>query len=82
MTTKLLRVGMKLAVLGCAPPDVKFWHIMNPGSWNIPQLSGSAGNHGLTVGKTLCGINAYSNGYAVDWRPPEGQLCPACNERL
>lgn len=86
MTTKLLRVGRRLAVLGVACDrggqvrDTKRWHIMNPGTWNVPQLGG-AGNAGLTVGRTLCGKDAYSNGYAADHRPPDGALCPACSER-
>ena len=85
--TKLIRVGGKLGVLGigCSPDgvvrDTTRWHVMNPGSYNAPQLGGTD-NAGLTVGRTICGMFAYSNGYAADWRPPEGSLCPACQERM
>ena len=81
MATKLLREGRKLAVLGCAPGDLDKWHIVRPGSYSIPQLSGEAGTPGLTVARSLCGLYVYSNAYPPDWRPPEGSLCPACAER-
>jgi hypothetical protein len=83
--TKMLRVGGRLAVLGIAnlngEPDISRWHVMQPGTWTAPQIGG-AGNAGLTVGRTLCGRHAQTNGYAQDYRPPDGALCPACSERL
>lgn len=86
MTTNLVRVGGRLAVLGIGTNaegtvnDTRFWHVMNPGTWNTP-IVGGAHNAGLTVGRTLCGRHAWSNGYAADWKPPEGSMCPACAER-
>lgn len=85
--TKLLKVGRKLAVLGIATDpagavwDSTKWHIMNPGSYSVPQIGG-VHNHGLSVGRTLCGFFAWTNGYASDHRPPEGALCQACAERV
>jgi hypothetical protein len=86
VATKLLRVGGRLAVLGIeAGPgdtvgDATRWHVMSPGTWSVPQLGG-AGNAGLTVGRTLCGRHAFSNGYAADFKPLDGALCAACEER-
>ena len=85
--TKLIRVGGRLAVLGIATDptgqvhDARKWHVMNPGSYSVPQLGG-VGNAGLTVGRTMCGFFAWTNGYAADHRPPEGVLCQACAERV
>lgn len=82
-TTKLIRQGFKLAVLGCEEPSperpntLRWWHIVRPGSYNVPALG-----ERLTYGRSLCRKTVVSNGYAADWRPPEGQLCPACNEQL
>jgi hypothetical protein len=36
----------------------------------------------LVYGKALCGQTVVTNGYAADWRPPQGTLCPACAEQL
>lgn len=83
--TKLLRVGGRLAVLGIAnlhnEPDLRFWHVMQPGTWNAPQIGG-AHNAGIVIGKTLCGRRAQTNGYAADFQPADGALCPACQERM
>lgn len=84
-STKLLRVGGRLAVLGVAnvhgEPDLSQWHVMSPGTWSAPQIGG-AHNAGIVVGRTVCGRHAQTNGYSADWRPPDGSLCPACRERL
>jgi len=82
-TVKLLEVGRRLAVLGCEEPSpdrpntLRWWHVVHPGSYSIPQVGDK-----LTHGKSLCGKFVVSNGYAADWRPPEGELCPKCSERL
>lgn len=83
---RLLHVGGRLAVLGMGSahgdvPDLRHWHIMRPGTWQAPQI-GAPGNAGIVVGKTLCGLDAYTNGYAADFEPPTGSTCPACRERL
>lgn len=85
--TKLLRVGGKLAVLGVedGPRAMGWWHVCRPGTWNAPQgLSGRTDQQGddLTYAKALCGRTVVSNGYAADWCPPDGQLCPRCREQL
>jgi hypothetical protein len=85
--TKLLRVGGKLAVLGVEDGRraMGWWHVAQPGTWNTPQgLSGESDQLGadLTYGKALCGRTIVTNGYAADWRPPDGVLCPACREQL
>ena len=82
MTTKLLREGRKLAVLGCrVDGSKKWWHIAKAGR-NVPQICSSA-DHGsnLVISTSLCNKTIYTNGYAADFRPPEGALCPACAER-
>lgn len=76
MTVKLVREGMKLAVLGCIETDPSVWHIMRPGRMGVIDLATK-----MCHGTTLCGRSAVSNGYAADWRPPEGSLCAACRER-
>lgn len=76
---KLIVVGRKLAVLGVdldnwAGP----WHIMRPGGYNVPQV----GDFGKTIGSTLCGKHAITNGYSADFAPEGQALCPGCRERL
>jgi hypothetical protein len=84
--TKLIRVGNRLAVLGVedGPRAMGWWHVARPGTWDPPK--GSSGTEpegaGLTYAKALCGRFVVTNGYAADWRPPDGQLCPACREQL
>jgi len=84
--TKLLRVGGKLAVLGVEDglKSMGWWHVARPGTWDTPQgLSGTqCEGDDLAYGKALCGKTIVTNGYAADWRPPDGVLCPACCERL
>jgi hypothetical protein len=85
--TNLIRVGGKLAVLGVEDNQraMGWWHVCRPGTWNPPQgLSGESEQLGadLTYAKALCGRTVVSNGYAADWRPPAGQLCPACREQI
>jgi len=82
-TVKLLEVGRRLAVLGCEvptptrPTTFRWWHVVQPGSYSIPQVGDT-----LTYGKSVCGKVVATNGYAADYRPPEGELCPKCSERL
>lgn len=85
--TNLIRVGGRLAVLGVeeGAKAAGWWHVLRPGTFSAPQgLSGAPDQEGrnLTHGKALCGQTVVSNGYAADWRPPAGQLCPACAERI
>ncbi len=84
--TKLLRVGGKLAVLGVEDGrrSMGWWHVARPGTWDTPQgLSGTACEGGdLSYAKALCGRTVVTNGYAADWRPPDGLLCPGCREQL
>jgi len=86
--TNLIRVGGKLAVLGVEDRPgaaMGWWHVCVPGTWSIPQgNSGGSDQEGadLTYAKAMCGRRVVSNGYAADWRPPQGQLCPACAERI
>jgi hypothetical protein len=85
--TNLIRVGGKLAVLGVEDNAraMGWWHVCRPGTWSPPQGITQAGNAeggDLTYAKALCGRVVVSNGYAVDWRPPAGVLCPACAEQL
>jgi hypothetical protein len=81
--TKLIRQGGKLGVLGCEEPTpahpyaARWWHVVVPGTYAAPDLITK-----MTHGRALCGRTVVSNGYAADWRPPEGSLCPACSERL
>lgn len=75
---KLLRVGRRLAVLGVdIDRPTGPWHIVKPGSFT-PALGA---DHGKTIGTSLCGRYAITNGYAADFTPPDGALCPACSER-
>lgn len=84
--TQLIRVGGKLAVLGVEDglKAMGWWHICRPGTWNPPK--GNSGTEpdgaGLVYAKALCGRFVVSNGYAADWRPPAGLLCPACREQI
>ncbi len=84
--TNLIRVGGRLAVLGVEDGlrAMGRWHVCRPGSWNPPK--GNSGTEaegvGLVYAKALCGRIVVSNGYAADWRPPRGVLCPACAEQI
>jgi hypothetical protein len=85
--TNLIRVGGRLAVLGVeeGAKAMGWWHVVRPGTYSIPQGDPGASDQegrNLTHGKALCGLTVVSNGYAADWRPPAGQLCPACSEQL
>lgn len=85
--TNLIRVGGKLAVLGVEDGRraMGWWHVCRPGTWNAPQgLSGESDQLGadLVYATAMCGRPVVSNGYAADWRPPAGTLCPACAEQL
>ena len=86
--TNLIRVGGKLAALGVedkAGSAMGWWHVCRPGTWSAPQgNSGGSDQEGadLTYAKALCGRRVVSNGYAADWCPPKGQLCPGCAEQL
>lgn len=84
--TKLLRVGGKLAVLGVedGPKAMGWWHVARPGSYGAPQgLSGTeCQGDDLVYGRSLCGRTIVTNGYASDFKPPDGALCPGCRERL
>ena len=76
---KLLTVGRKLAVLGVDEANpLGPWHIMQPGRFAVPQI----GDAGKTIGTTLCGSTAITNGYAADFAPTHQETCPACAERL
>ena len=82
-STNLIRVGQKLGVLGCEEPKpgrpntLRWWHVLRPGTYGTPDLITK-----MTYGRALCGRVVVSNGYAADWRPAEGSMCPACNEQL
>lgn len=85
--TTLIRVGGRLAVLGVEDGlrAQGHWHILRPGSFAAPQGNSWGPDQegaNLVYGKALCGKTVVSNGYAADWRPPPGVLCPACNEQL
>lgn len=85
--TNLIRVGGKLAVLGVEEGRraAGWWHVVRPGSHGAPQGNSwgpdQAGAN-LVHGKAMCGQIVVSNGYAADWRPPQGTLCPACAEQI
>lgn len=86
--TKLIRVGGKIAVLGVEDKPgaaMRWWHVCRPGTWSAPQgTSGGMDQEGrdLTYARALCGRYVVSNGYAADFAPPDGALCPACSEQL
>ena len=85
--TQLIRVGGKLAVLGVEDGRraMGWWHVCRPGSGTAPQdvaLHGGAEGRDLAYARALCGRVVVTNGYAADWRPPAGVLCPACAEQL
>lgn len=85
--SQLIRVGGKLAVLGVedGPRAMGKWHIAVPGTWSMPQGNSGQGDQqgdDLTYAKALCGRRIVTNGYASDWRPPAGLMCPGCHERL
>lgn len=81
--TKMIRYGGKLAVLGVDPTSkaaaLSWWHIARPGTWDAPQDNSGTG---LTYGTSLCRRQIVTNGYAADFAPLEGSLCPACREQL
>jgi hypothetical protein len=84
--TNLIRVGGRLAVLGVEEGARArgWWHVVRPGSHAAPQGLSVMVEDGsdLVHGRALCGRIVVSNGYAADWRPPVGQLCPACAEQF
>jgi hypothetical protein len=84
--TKLIRVGGKLAVLGVedGPLAMTWWHVARPGTYGAPQgLSGTeCQGDDLVRGKALCGKTIVTNGYASDFRPADGLLCPGCREQI
>jgi hypothetical protein len=85
--TTLIRVGGRLAVLGVEEGARAFgwWHVMQPGTFVAPQGDPGASDQegrNLSHGQAMCGRVVVTNGYAADWRPPRGQLCPACAERI
>lgn len=85
--TNLIRVGGKLAVLGVEDDRRAMgrWHVLRPGSFAAPQGNSwepDQDGANLVYGRALCGRTVVSNGYAADWRPPQGTLCPACAEQL
>lgn len=84
--TNLIRVGGKLAVLGVedGARAMGRWHVCRPGTWSMPQGLTQTGAQGsdLAYARALCGRRVVCNGYAADWRPPPGVLCPGCAEQL
>lgn len=85
--TNLIRVGGRLAVLGVEDNAraMGWWHVCRPGTWSMPQGNSGGGDQegaDLTYARALCGRMVVSNGYAADWRPPQGDICPGCQEQL
>lgn len=92
--TRLRKVGGKIAVYGyrAAPSphatkaqadrQLATAHIVNPGSYAVPQVLHpglmAEGSDGLAHATALCGIAVMTNGYASDHTPPELTLCPVC----
>lgn len=80
--TNLIRVGGRLAVLGVedGARAMGWWHVARPGTWDMPQgISGTeCQGADLAYATALCGRVIVTNGYASDWRPPPGVLCPGC----
>jgi hypothetical protein len=76
---QLITVGRKLAVLGVDIDNpLGAWHIVQPGSYTVPQV----GDAGKTIGRSLCNMHVVTNGYAADFKPAVGSMCPKCGERL
>ncbi len=80
--TKLIRVGGKLATLGVLHGAVTntqahWWHVARPGTIGHPDPLTR-----MTFATALCRRNIVTNGYAADFHPPDGALCPACKELL
>lgn len=86
--TKLIRVGGKLAVLGVEDRPhaaMGWWHVARPGSYAAPQGNSWGPDQegaNLVYGRGMCGRIIVTNGYAADFRPPDGSLCPACREQI
>lgn len=80
--TKLIRVGGKLGTLGVlhgatTEAQAHWWHVARPGTIGRPDPLTR-----MTFATSLCRRNIATNGYASDFRPPDGALCPACKELL
>lgn len=83
--TKLIRVGGvngRLATLGVlhgaiSNAQMKWWHIARPGTIGHPDPLTR-----MTFATSLCRRNIVTNGYASDFAPADGVLCPACKEQL
>jgi hypothetical protein len=85
--TDLIRVGGRLAVLGVEDGRraAGWWHVVRPGSHGAPQGNSWGPDQdgtNLVYGRAMCGRTVVTNGYAADWRPPAGTLCPACAEQV
>jgi hypothetical protein len=85
--TNLIKVGGKLAVLGVEDSRraMGWWHVVRPGSHGTPQGNSWGPDQegaNLVYGTAMCGRTVVTNGYAADWRPPQGTLCPACAEQI
>ncbi len=75
--TKLIRVGGKLATLGVSLGQMRWWHVARPGTIGHPDPLTR-----MTYATSLCRRNIVTNGYASDFAPADGVLCPACREQL
>lgn len=85
--TNLIRIGGRLAVLGVEDGRraMGWWHVLRPGTFDAPTGNSwgpDQDGSNLVYGRALCGLVVVSNGYAADWRPPAGTLCPACAEQI
>ena len=79
---KLIRVGGKLATLGVlhgavTAEQAKWWHVARPGTVGHPDPLTR-----MTFATALCRRNIVTNGYASDFAPPDGTMCPACKAQL
>lgn len=77
--TRLLTVGMRLAVYGVDDSpggDRRWWHVVRPGTMGHLDLKTR-----LRYGTSLCRIYVATNGYSADFNPLRA-LCPACAELL